>query len=439
MELFGEVIIRNYLNLGMLNQGKSNINALDSTGTAIYRSLFRQIINNTSVKHSSISINELKLQIVGLTYIDGVVLKDGTTSSVASNGIVTDQVKNENHIEKSYDDVRFWSDMQKHTWSSAITTKYEITTYDLYEVYITDVATTVSIVKSYEPGTLSVFIDDKAIPYSDIVQSDGNDFTIPIPAALKHSEQIRVIESYIKIPLDAINGYAYLNENDYVYLEDGSSNTRTSGTHTFGDQVYNQKFKIKRTSDYETSKNVILFQEDGLPLLHDYSSYSSSSGYVWRSSKDLWSKSIIEMLSEQRIGYYGETKIINYNFDHTINNLTSIYSSGNDIFIDREFISIDEELIMEDGAFIGGGNMSGDTIGVEGNVSKYNTEGKLFTKDYQFYTLNSSSTNKLSLNQFVNWEINRIKDTVRRFNAKYFHNEKNINIHRIYYIILGVN
>ena len=71
---------------------------------------------------------------------------------------------------------------------------------------------------------------------------------------------------------------------------------------------------------------------------------------------------------------------------------------------------------MEDGAFIGG-YMSGDTIGVEGNVSKYNTEGKLFTKDYQFYTLNSSSTNKLSLNQFVNWEINRIKDTVRRFNG----------------------
>ena len=407
MELFGEVIIRNDLNAIMMNKGLSDINSLNPDGSAIYRSLLRQLIINTNVEHSSI-VTDTELETEGETYIDGILLKDGTTSTVAANRVVTDQIKKENSIQKSYPSVRFWSDMQRYSWSSAITTKYEISTFDLADLSISGSATTVNIVKSYEPGTLNIYIDDKLINYSDIIQTDGNDFTIPITASENHSEQIKVIESYIKIPV--VDNY--LNENDYVYLIDVSSNTQTPGTHTFGDQVHNQKFKIKLS----TGNNITLLQEDGTPLRHDYSSYSSSSGQIFRMSKDLWSTSQINMLKDQKIGYYTTTalSISDYNFDHTINSLTDIYSAGNDFIVDRKYISLDEELLMEDGNFIETESIS-DTISTEGSVAKYNTEWRLFEEDYQFYTVNSVSSNKITLNQFVNWEINNRSDDYQSF------------------------
>ena len=406
MELFGEVIIRSLLNAVMMNKGLSDINSLNPDGSAIYRSLLRQIISNTNVEHSSI-VTDTEIETEGETYLDGILLKDGTTSTVASNRIVTDQVKKENSIEKSYSDVRFWSDMQRYSWNSAITTKYEITTYDLSDISIAGSATTVNIVKSYEPGTLIIYIDDKLVDYSSITQSDGNDFTFPITPSENHTEQIRVIESYIKIPVTN----NYLNDDDFVYLYDSESD-RISDDHTFADQLYNQKFKIKLSND----NHITLLQEDGTPLRHDYSSYSSSLGQIYRMSKDLWSTSQINMLKDQKIGYYitSATSIANYNFDHTINSLTDIYSSGNDFIVDRKYLSLDEELLMEDGSFVETESVP-NTISTEGSVAKYNTEWRLFEEDYQFYTINSVSSNKITLDQFVNWEINNRGDNYQSF------------------------
>ena len=108
------------------------------------------------------------------------------------------------------------------------------------------------------------------------------------------------------------------------------------------------------------------------------------------------------------------TKHSDYNFDHTINSLTDIYSAGNDFIVDRKYISLDEELLMEDGNFIETESIS-DTISTEGSVAKYNTEWRLFEEDYQFYTVNSVSSNKITLDQFVNWEINNRSDDYQSF------------------------
>ena len=407
MELFGEVIIRSDLNAVMMNKGLSDINSLNPDGSAVYRSLLRQIISNTNVKHSSM-ISDTEIEKEGETYIDGILLKSGTTSTVASNRIETDQVKKENSIEKTYSDVRFWSDVQRYNWNSAIVTKYEITTYDLGDISIAGSATTVNIVKTYEPGTLKVYIDDKLVNHSDIIQTDGNDFTIPITASENHSEQIRVVESYIKIPVTD----NYLLDDDYVYLNDISSSRNTPHIHTFNDQLYNQKFRIKLSS----GNNIVLFEEDGKPLRQNFSSYSSSSGQIFRMSKDLWSTSQINMLKDQKIGYYTSSDITigSYNFDHTINSLTDVYSSGDDFIVDRKYLSLDEELLMEDGSFVETESVP-DTISTEGSVAKYNTDWRLFEEDYQFYTINSVSSNKITLNQFVNWEINKEGDRKQWF------------------------
>ncbi len=406
MELFGEVILRNNLNAVMMNKGVSDINSVNPDGSAVYRSLLRQIVINTDVEHASL-VSDLEVETETETYIDGILLKSGTTSTVASNRIETDQVKKENSIQKTHPSIRFWSDMQKHTWSSAIETKYQITYYDLNDVSIAGTANTVNLVKSYEPGTLIIYIDDELVDHFSIDQADGNDFTIPITPAEIHSEQIKVIESYVKITLDDYyDGHAYLNDDDYVYLQDESSDTFTPDTHTFADQVYNQKFKVKLSQNYNSNRNIVLLQEDGRPLRNNFTSYSSSQGSVFRMSKDLWSVSQINMLKNEKVGYYHDRPISDYNFEQTINNLTDVYSSGNDIFIDRKYLSLDEELLMEDGTIIET-EITNVTLSSEGSVSKYETEWRLFEEDYQFHTINSVSTNKLTLNQFVNWELNK--------------------------------
>ena len=133
-------------------------------------------------------------------------------------------------------------------------------------------------------------------------------------------------------------------------------------------------------------------------------------------SKDLWSTSQINMLKDQKIGYYTSSDITigSYNFDHTINSLTDVYSSGDDFIVDRKYLSLDEELLMEDGSFVETESVP-DTISTEGSVAKYNTDWRLFEEDYQFYTINSVSSNKITLNQFVNWEINKEGDRKQWF------------------------
>ena len=127
-------------------------------------------------------------------------------------------------------------------------------------------------------------------------------------------------------------------------------------------------------------------------------------------SQNLWSTSEINMLKDQKIGYYStsDISIADYNFNHTINSLTDIYSAGNDFIVDRKYISLDEEILLEDGNFIETESYP-NIVGSEGSVAKYNTEWRLFEEDYQFYTINSVSSNNLTLNQFINWEINNAR------------------------------
>ena len=56
-----------------------------------------------------------------------------------------------------------------------------------------------------------------------------------------------------------------------------------------------------------------------------------------------------------------------------------------------------------------------EQVRVNSDIAKYNAEWRLFEEDYQFYTVNSVSSNKITLNQFVNWEINNRSDDYQSF------------------------
>ena len=89
-ELFGEVIVRSEIESKMFDQGRNSINTLDSRGFTQYRDLM--LVVETPLIDVQIPEKQLrvigignfiwKLKKQGIVYIDGIPLKDGTTSSV---------------------------------------------------------------------------------------------------------------------------------------------------------------------------------------------------------------------------------------------------------------------------------------------------------------------------------------------------------------------
>ena len=342
--------------------------------------------------------------------IDGVWLSEADKCEV-KHTTTTEHIMYENPLEQTYDDVRFWSLCQTYfikedaVTNDCITTKYETSYFDLSGETISSVATSHALTKTYEPSTLTVFIDDKIIPHADITQTSGTAFTIPITASASHTEQVRVIESYVKIKTDTD---LWLRNNDIVQIDGFPEFSNTSIT------LNNQKFIINNIDI--TADTGILLQVDGLPV-KDYTGVTVLDDVPYRIirlSKELITQSTIDNLSSEYWSYYKDFKISDYRFDSLTNDLENVefsnYSANTEVFFDRQYIGFNENVLLEDASGGGRIDLMGDEtyeLALEGRPSKGFIDNPIFTTDYQLHTIDSIASRKITLDQCVRYKLNQ--------------------------------
>ena len=342
--------------------------------------------------------------------IDGVWLSEADKCEV-KHTTTTEHIMYENPLEQTYDDVRFWSLCQTYfikedaVTNDGITTKYETSYFDLSGETISSVATSHALTKTYEPSTLTVFIDDKIIPHADITQTSGTAFTIPITASASHTEQVRVVESYVKIKTDTD---LWLRNNDIVQIDGFPEFSNTSIT------LNNQKFIINNIDI--TADTGILLQVDGLPV-KDYTGVTVLDDVPYRIirlSKELITQSTIDNLSSEYWSYYKDFKISDYRFDSLTNDLENVefsnYSANTEVFIDRQYIGFNENVLLEDASGGGRIDLMGDEtyeLALEGRPSKGFIDNPIFATDYQLHTIDSIASRKITLDQCVRYKLNQ--------------------------------
>ena len=342
--------------------------------------------------------------------IDGVWLSEADKCEV-KHTTTTEHIMYENPLEQTYDDVRFWSLCQTYfikedaVTNDGITTKYETSYFDLSGETISSVATSHALTKTYEPSTLTVFIDDKIIPHADITQTSGTAFTIPITASASHTEQVRVIESYVKIKTDTD---LWLRNNDIVQIDGFPEFSNTSIT------LNNQKFIINNIDI--TADTGILLQVDGLPV-KDYTGVTVLDDVPYRIirlSKELITQSTIDNLSSEYWSYYKDFKISDYRFDSLTNDLENVefsnYSANTEVFFDRQYIGFNENVLLEDASGGGRIDLMGDEtyeLALEGRPSKGFIDNPIFATDYQLHTIDSIASRKITLDQCVRYKLNQ--------------------------------
>ena len=342
--------------------------------------------------------------------IDGVWLSEADKCEV-KHTTTTEHIMYENPLEQTYDDVRFWSLCQTYfikedaVTNDGITTKYETSYFDLSGETISSVATSHALTKTYEPSTLTVFIDDKIIPHADITQTSGTAFTIPITASASHTEQVRVVESYVKIKTDTD---LWLRNNDIVQIDGFPEFSNTSIT------LNNQKFIINNIDI--TADTGILLQVDGLPV-KDYTGVTVLDDVPYRIirlSKELITQSTIDNLSSEYWSYYKDFKISDYRFDSLTNDLENVefsnYSANTEVFFDRQYIGFNENVLLEDASGGGRIDLMGDEtyeLALEGRPSKGFIDNPIFATDYQLHTIDSIASRKITLDQCVRYKLNQ--------------------------------
>ena len=342
--------------------------------------------------------------------IDGVWLSEADKCEV-KHTTTTEHIMYENPLEQTYDDVRFWSLCQTYfikedaVTNDGITTKYETSYFDLSGETISSVATSHALTKTYEPSTLTVFIDDKIIPHADITQTSGTAFTIPITASASHTEQVRVVESYVKIKTDTD---LWLRNNDIVQIDGFPEFSNTSIT------LNNQKFIINNID--LAADTGILLQVDGLPV-KDYTGVTVLDDVPYRIirlSKELITQSTIDNLSSEYWSYYKDFKISDYRFDSLTNDLENVefsnYSANTEVFFDRQYIGFNENVLLEDASGGGRIDLMGDEtyeLALEGRPSKGFIDNPIFATDYQLHTIDSIASRKITLDQCVRYKLNQ--------------------------------
>ena len=342
--------------------------------------------------------------------IDGVWLSEADKCEV-KHTTTTEHIMYENPLEQTYDDVRFWSLCQTYfikedaVTNDGITTKYETSYFDLSGETISSVATSHALTKTYEPSTLTVFIDDKIIPHADITQTSGTAFTIPITASASHTEQVRVVESYVKIKTDTD---LWLRNNDIVQIDGFPEFSNTSIT------LNNQKFIINNIDI--TADTGILLQVDGLPV-KDYTGVTVLDDVPYRIirlSKELITQSTIDNLSSEYWSYYKDFKISDYRFDSLTNDLQNVefsnYSANTDVFFDRQYIGFGENVLLETASGGGKIDLMGDEtyeLALEGRLSKGFVDNPIFTTDYQLHTIDTIASRKITLDQDIRYKLNQ--------------------------------
>ncbi len=459
-KMFGEVVVRSHLDLRLFEQNKRDINWGAVQNNAVYRWLGIVYEQQMNVEIPDYTITGAKnwetyfeINSEGLVYIDGVPLKDGTISTVACNSL-----SNEISPEKKMGhDIRFWSTIQSYNLES-VSVFYKKDHYDLEPMDINVNETSITLNLNYYPGSLLVYRNGSLISPNDVDQSSGTSFTIPLSSddrqngADSINSQIEVAQSYIKIkvkPHDSVDGGQalilddvfgpldgghpsltrwthnisnpynisffdetmdggtaappedpgfYLNENDVVYVQcDGN----------LDDVIGHQKFVIKNIDPNNREAN--LFQLSDWPL-KDYSSNGQTDNKVdfklYKPSKDLWSTSIIKMLEKEKIGYYKTNTIDEYYFEQNPD-MTDVFSADDNIFLDKTNLSINEDVLMEDGSTIGIEQLN-TNISLEGVVVKgpSDADWELPINEYQYHTVESVDPYRVVLGQHVSHKLN---------------------------------
>lgn len=454
--LFGEVIVRSEIEAAMFDQGRNSINTLDARGFTQYRDLMLIIespLIDAQIPEKTIKSDRnweffMETQPTGVVYIDGIPLKDGTISTVASNRMETHRVDKESGFEKIWDDVRFWSKIQ--SYELGVITPYYIKTYiDMSTFNIASTTTEYTFDHTYEPNTLQIYIGDRLVKQSDITQTSGTSFTLrnlsPTDiqgSGLIHNAPLTIISSYIKVKQRPQNvtdggatsavshetttdgGNAYLYTNFESYVDGGSAVLETAGAGlylsddeivmisskgTLGDTLRNQKLLTKNVNI--TDSTVILIRGDGY-YFDDYTNLTTIfDGADWpkiyKVSDELWTKSTIEFLQNERVGYYSNEKIYNYNWHSPTNDMTNIFSSDDEFFVDRRKLESLDSIILEDGDSIVS-ELNNFTIRMEGVIvgGPNATDWPFLISDYQFHTIKSVDPYKITLHQPVRYREN---------------------------------
>tara|TARA_B100000131_G_scaffold218176_1_gene209694 strand:- start:215 stop:3793 length:3579 start_codon:yes stop_codon:yes gene_type:complete len=458
--MFGEVVVRSLLDLRLFEQNKRDINWGAVQNNAVYRWLgiiYEQMINLQIPEYTITGAKNwetyFEINTEDIVYIDGVPLKNGTISTVATNTFEND-LKVENHLPH---DVRFWSTIQSYNLE-LIDVKYEKYHYDLEPMDINVNSTSITLTLDYYPGSLLVYRNGNLIPKNEVDQSSGTTFTIPLSSDDKQNgsdainSQIEVTQSYIKIkvkphdhidggkslilddvfgPLDGghpsltrwthnipnpynISSYEetmdggnagppedpgfYLNEDDVVYVQcDGELN----------DVIREQKFLIKNIDG--DKREAILYQLSDWPL-KNYLNAGQVDNQVdfklFKPSKDLWSTSIIKMLENERVGYYRKNTIDEYYFEQN-SDMRNVFSADDNIFLDKTYLSINEDILMEDGNTIGIEQLN-TNMSLEGVVAKgpNDIDWRLPINEYQYHTVESVDPYRIVLGQHVSHRLN---------------------------------
>jgi len=417
LNMFGEVILRNTLDLSLFKTDPATtVNTVENSNV------------NQNIKYRSfllvfdipivVPVPEPKFDLSHIEWttgsdderIDGVWLSEADKCEVKHTA-TTEQVMKESFLEQTYDDVRFWSLCQTYfikedaATNDGITTKYETSYFDLSGETISSVATSHILTKTYEPSTLTVFINDKIIPHADITQTSGTAFTIPITASASHTEQLRVVESYVKIKTDTD---LWLRNNDIVQIDGFPEFSNTSIT------LNNQKFIINNID--LAADTGILLQVDGLPV-KDYTGVTvldDVSYRIIRLSKELITQSTIDNLSSEYWSYYKDFKISDYRFDSLTNDLQNVefsnYSANTEVFFDRQYIGLNENVLLETASGGGKIDLMGDEtyeLALEGRPSKGFVDNPIFVTDYQLHTIDTIASRKITLDQDIRYKLNQ--------------------------------
>lgn len=454
-ELFGEVIVRSEIEAAMFDQGRNSINTLDSRGFTQYRDLMLVVetplidvqIPAQTVKSDRNWEFYMEAEKQGIVYIDGIPLKDGTTSTVAANRIETHKADKESGFEKIWDDVRFWSTIQ--TYELGIVSPHYSKSYiDMSTFNISSNTTEYTFNHTYEPNTLQIFIGDRLVKQSDITQTSGTSFTLKFSGAdiqgsgSIHNAPLTIISSYIKVkqrPQNVIDGGAIITVSHetttdggdaYLYtsyessIDGGSAVLESTGgglyinddetvminaEGTLGDVLRNQKMLTKNVSLIDST--VTLIRSDGY-YFDDYSNLSIHfSGdkfpILYNVSDTLWTKSTIEVLHDQKMAYYANEKIYDYNWHSPTNDMTNVFSADDEFFIDRRKLESLDSIILEDGDNIVS-ELNNFTIRMEGVIvgGPNATDWPFLISDYQFHTIKSVDPYKVTLHQPVRYREN---------------------------------
>jgi len=131
-------------------------------------------------------------------------------------------------------------------------------------------------------------------------------------------------------------------------------------------------------------------------------------------SKELITQSTIDNLSSEYWSYYKDFKISDYRFDSLTNDLQNVgfsnYSANTEVFIDRQYIGLNENVLLETASGGGKIDLMGDEtyeLALEGRASKGFVDNPIFVTDYQLHTIDTIASRKITLDQDIRYKLNQ--------------------------------